>query len=106
MMNAKTTLKNFLRNWKNQFPKKMFFYCTKTWKATHKWQEFSGKKLSNFELIKETENGPVCDWVIKLNGELISVRLICEKEPYEATTKGTWGVNPASFKTLKTKDNE
>ncbi|MDD5342804.1 MAG: hypothetical protein PHW12_00120, partial [Smithella sp.] len=57
--------------------------------------------LNNFTIIQEMETGQAArDFTVKVNvngkDSEITIRVICEIEPYKPDITGTWGVNPIS----------
>lgn len=101
-MTPERTLHNFLVGWRTTNKKKMFKYCSKTWKAMHKQGEFEGTQLEYFRILEEKIGKRVADYVVLLrnkDGEYtVKCRLVKEIAPYSASNQGTWGVYPASFR--------
>ena len=98
---AKKTLIQFLKYWKKGNKKQMYSRTSKTWQSLYDKNAFKGTGLESFEIESEKQNGPVCDFKIKLNDEPHTVRSLCETAGYIANVKGTWGVFPASFRKVK-----
>ena len=115
MKSPEQILKAFLKAWKNSNKKQMHLNTTKTWQSSHTKSDFQGKELKDFEIISMTPSLNKMDFRIKLNGDLMTVRLVLESAPYEGGDKSnieeckkfnissspSWGVNPISFRPIK-----
>lgn len=101
MKEPRPTLKKFLKSWINQDKKRMHQETTKTWQATHEVDDFAARDLKSFSIERMTKTGPVADFEVKLNGDLHRCRLVCENAEYKPSESGVWGVNPISFKPIK-----
>jgi hypothetical protein len=106
MKEAREKLKQFLDAWKNKDIPAMYEACQKTWKATHGYdllEHFATFDISGYRITGsvEAQKGIVadCTFTITVNNKQSKpgkVRILCELEPYKASPKGTWGVNPVS----------
>ncbi len=97
----KKILIQFLQYWKKGNKKQMFSRTSKTWQSRYDKNAFQGTGLKSFEILSEKQNGPTCDFQIKLNDEPHTVRLLCETAGHKADIKGEWGVFPGSFRAVK-----
>lgn len=74
---------------------------THTWQSRYDKNAFQGVGLTSFEIVSKKVDDTVADFIIKLNGELHSVRLLKEDKEYHGSVDGDWGVFPGSFRRLK-----
>ena len=106
-MTARETVEQFLKLWKKHKFAMIDPYLQRTWIANqNKWSRwlktvYGCRKLNNFTIIQEMETGQAArDFTVKVNvngkDSEITIRVICEIEPYKPDITGTWGVNPIS----------
>ncbi len=108
MNNYKTVLNNYLMAWKDGKPRKARKYTTLTYRnRTRKGSidYLKNMKINDYKII-EIEEYTKCVRDAKVNVTFqndkndetlgIKIRLVQEKEPYQPSINGVWGVNPIS----------
>lgn len=104
-------LNGFMNSWKNNNWTTMFDYIQITWKSNHPLELlrvwFEVKDLISFQILGIKKISNVCfDFTVKVNYLLrvstlkeskVTIRIICESDPYEPSIYGKWGVNPSGL---------
>lgn len=110
----KERTEEFLKAWKNRKWKKLMSMLQITWNKTHSRKErkkirslFQEYGISEYTILSDKKIGPcmydVQSRIVRKSGirQEITIRLVCEIEPYKPSLDGTWGVNPISCLRIK-----
>jgi len=111
----RSTMKKFLKLWKQRDFKGMVKLCQLTWTSTTDAEQRLIQYLGNYRLNNHTDinisfvnDAAVCaavhfeadiyDATVRMTQHMkLCARVICESKPYQPSETGQWGINPESL---------